>query len=169
VSIIVFKEFGMTLTKENLSSKLNKSKKEICYKDCDLPQTYNDTKIVILPIDPTWIYAYWEISTHVIEEFPNKYGEPFNALSLLLRVYDISYINFNGFNANKYFDVKVYHNTLSWYMNLGEYNRSWCVDLGYFLKDEKFITIARSNTLVSLRYGVSDTTEEQWASLRFRV
>ncbi|MDR2067314.1 MAG: DUF4912 domain-containing protein [Endomicrobium sp.] len=156
----------MTLGKENLSSKLNKVKKEDPYYNCELPRTYNDTKIVILPRDPIWIYTYWEISTHTREEFPNKYGESFNTLCLVLRVYDISYVNFNGFNANKYFDIKVRPDALSWYINLGEYNCSWCVDLGYFLRDGRFITIARSNTLTSPRYGVSDITEEQWASLR---
>jgi hypothetical protein len=156
----------MTLTKDNLSSKLNKHEKDISCNTFGLPKTYNDTKIVVLPRDPIWIYAYWEISTHVIKDFPNKYGEPFNTLSLVLRTYDISYINFDGFNANKYFDIKVHSDALSWYINLGEYNRSWCVDLGYFLREGEFITIARSNTVVTPRYGVSDVTEEQWASLR---
>ncbi|MDR1418500.1 MAG: DUF4912 domain-containing protein [Endomicrobium sp.] len=156
----------MTLNKENLSSKLDKHEKEISYCNSGLPKTYNDTKIAILPRDPIWIYVYWEISTHVIEEFSNKYGEPLNISSLVLRVYDISYINFDGFNANKYFDVKVHPDSLSWHINLGEYNRSWCVDLGCFLRDGRFFTIARSNTVISPRYGVSDVTDEQWASLR---
>ncbi|MDR1522352.1 MAG: DUF4912 domain-containing protein [Endomicrobium sp.] len=156
----------MTFTKENLSSKLNKVNKAVSYQNCDLPRTYNDTKIVILPKDPIWIYTYWEISTHTIEEFQSKDGEPFNILSLVLRVYDISYIDFDGFNANKYFDIKIHPDALSWYINLGEYNCSWCVDLGYFLRDGRFITIARSNTLTSPRYGISDITEEQWASLK---
>ncbi|MDR2396230.1 MAG: DUF4912 domain-containing protein [Endomicrobium sp.] len=156
----------MTFTKENLSSKLNKVNKAVSYQNCDLPRTYNDTKIVILPKDPIWIYTYWEISTHTIEEFQSKDGEPFNILSLVLRVYDISYIDFDGFNANKYFDIRIRPDALSWYINLGEYNCSWCVDLGYFLRDGRFITIARSNTLTSPRYGISDITEEQWASLK---
>ncbi|MDR0723874.1 MAG: DUF4912 domain-containing protein [Endomicrobium sp.] len=156
----------MTLSKENLSSKLDKHEKETSCNNYGLPKTYNDTKIVILPRDPIWIYTYWEVSTHVIEEFLNKYGEPFNVLFSVLRIYDISYINFNGFNANKYFDIKVHPDALSWYINLGEYNRSWCVDLGYFLRNGRFITIARSNTIISPRYGVSNVSDEQWASLR---
>ena len=28
-----------------------------------LPKTYGDTKIVILPRDPLWFYAYWEVAT----------------------------------------------------------------------------------------------------------
>jgi hypothetical protein len=156
----------MTFTNGNLSSKSNKVNKDLPYQHCDLPRTYNDTKIVILPKDPIWIYTYWEISTHIIEEFPSKFGEPFNNLSLVLRVYDISSVDFDGFNANKYFDIRVYPDALSWYINLGEYNCSWCVDLGYFLRDGRFTLIARSNTITSPQYGISDITEEQWASLR---
>jgi len=75
-------------------------------------------------------------------------------------------VNFDGSNANRYFDVSVNSNALSWYVNVGEFNRAWCADLGYVLKNGKFVTVARSNAAAMPRHGVSDVTDEQWALLQ---
>lgn len=131
----------------------------------DLPKAYGDTKIVVLPRDPWWCFAYWELGESTRNEIVRTYGE--NVLNnMYLRVYDITNVdNFTGENANKYFDIKVSSQTNNWYINLPETNRSWCVDLGIILPDGKFIVIARSNIVHMPRYGVSMLTDEQWAVL----
>ena len=85
---------------------------------------------------------------------------------MVIRVYDTTDISFDGSNANRYFDVFVTPQSDSWYINVGEFNRCWCVDLGYLTKDGKFISIARSNKVSMPRYGVSNITDEQWALLQ---
>ncbi|MHB9154901.1 MAG: DUF4912 domain-containing protein [Endomicrobiales bacterium] len=136
-------------------------------KSIGLPKSYGDTKIAILPRDPMWMYAYWEISPEALNELRNKLGnEKFNASRWILRVYDVSGIQFNGSNAHRYFDVSVNYDTDNWYINVGEMNRAWCVDLGVFTPDGEFVVIARSNVLSMPRQGVSPVTDEQWAILQ---
>ncbi len=132
----------------------------------DLPKVYGDTKIFLLPRDPWWSFAYWEIGENTKNEIIQLYGsESLN--NMFLRVYDVTNVeNFNGQNANKYFDIKITSEADNWYINLPEINRSWCVDLGIITSEGKFVTICRSNIVHMPRYGVSQLTDEQWAVLQ---
>ncbi|MCS7151536.1 MAG: DUF4912 domain-containing protein [Endomicrobia bacterium] len=130
----------------------------------DLPRSYGDTKIVLLPRDPWWCFAYWEIGEKTMQEIRSIYGEN---LKFILRMYDVTNVdNFNGHNANKYFDIVVNVSANNWYINLPETNRSWCVDLGIITPDGKFVMIVRSNIVIMPRFGVSALTDEQWAVLQ---
>lgn len=152
---------------ENLSSKMQGTrKKDSEINKAGLPSNYGDTKVVLLPRDSVWIYIYWEIAHNEVNKLAEKYGNDFNPSRLSVRVYDVTDIDFNGENANRYFDVSVNHNASSWYINVGEFNRSWCVDIGYVLQNGEFITVSRSNAMAMPRHGVSDITDEQWALLQ---
>ncbi|OGS20699.1 MAG: hypothetical protein A2252_04835 [Elusimicrobia bacterium RIFOXYA2_FULL_39_19] len=129
----------------------------------DLPKNYGDTKVVLLPRDPFWAYSYWEINESVKSNLIKEYGQ--NIL-YVLRVYDVTDINFNGSNAHKFFDITVTELNENWYLNVPEVNRDWCVDLGIKLADGRFILIARSNTISMPHHGVSTVTDEQWAILQ---
>ncbi len=150
---------------EKLSSKLGNEEKPV--NKTGLPLDYGDTKITILPRDPICIFAYWSISGEFLDKLKKQYGEEnFINSKLVVRVYDTTDINFDGSNANRYFDVFVTPESSSWYINVGEFNRCWCADIGYLTKDGKFIYIARSNKIDMPRYGVSNVTDEQWAMLQ---
>jgi hypothetical protein len=129
-----------------------------------LPVEYGDTKISLLPKDPLWMFVYWEISQTSKNHFLNTFKENLIPSSLALRVYDVTDIIFNGTNANNFFDIRISDRPDCWYINVGEFNRAWCVDLGYILKDGSFITITRSNIVRLPRYGISDLEDSVWAS-----
>lgn len=132
-----------------------------------LPKGYGDTKVVIMPRDPLWFYAYWEIAPVAFSELRNKLGEQqFLSSRWTLRVYDITGIEFNGVNANRYFDIAVNTEADNWYVNVGELNRIWVVDVGVVTPDGKFVPVARSNVLGLPRQGVSPITDEQWGMLQ---
>jgi hypothetical protein len=139
-------------------------KTEVVPQITDLPTSYGDTKIVLLPRDPWWCFAYWEIGEQTKQEIRSIYGEN---VKYVIRVYDVTnVVNFDGKNANKYFDIEINPAANNWYINVGEPNRSWCVDLGLITSDGKFVVITRSNIVTMPRYGVSPLTDEQWAVLQ---
>lgn len=150
---------------ENLTSKIGSQEKPV--NKSGLPSDYGETQITILPRDPICIFAYWSISNEFINNLKKQYGEAvFQDAKLVVRVYDTTDVKFDGTNANRYFDVFVTPESNSWYINVGEFNRCWCVDIGYLTADGKFICIARSNKVDMPRYGVSSITDEQWAMLK---
>ncbi len=128
----------------------------------ELPAGYGDTRIVIQVRDPYWMHAYWEISEDRMNALRRDLGHYIHNARRILRVYDVTNLFFDGSNANKYFDIDINDHANSWYINGQEAGRSFCVDIGYLLDDERFIMIARSNCLKMPIDGPSAITDEEW-------
>lgn len=128
----------------------------------ELPAFYNQDKIVLQARDPRWLHTYWEIKEQTLVGLKNKLGDDFYRAKRVLRVYDVTNIIFNGFNAHKFFDVCVNDFATSWYLDTSGSGCSWCVDLGLMLPDGRFITILRSNIVQTPLDGPSWVTDEEW-------
>lgn len=129
--------------------------------ETELPHRYNDNKIVLLARDPYWCYAYWDISPNFMET-KAKEARKSGQYDLILRVYDVTDIVFDGKNAHKFIDLKVSGDSNNWYINVWASDRSYIVDLGFKTADGRFILIARSNVVSTPRDRVSDKTDEEW-------
>jgi hypothetical protein len=129
----------------------------------ELPSGYAQDRIVLQVRDPWWIHAYWEITESTWErlrrEFPAILAGDFKSA---LRAYDISQIKFRGDNAHRFFDIEVTPEANNWYIDTQGPGRSWCVDFGFLLNDDRFITIVRSNTVSTPLDGPSWITDEEW-------
>lgn len=152
---------------DNTSSRTHNPMPNEVVRAAGLPKNYGDTKIIILPRDPMWLYAYWEVSPSSINDLRGKLGDQkFSSSRWVLRAYDVTDIQFNGSNAHRHFDISLGTDADNWYVNVGEVNRSWCIDLGLITPDGQFITVCRSNVVNMPRQGVSPITDEQWAILQ---
>ena len=131
-----------------------------------LPKHYGKTKIVLMVIDPFWLHAYWHITHSKIEELKNSLGEEnFNSSRFVIRVYDITDIDFSGDNAHSYFDQNIGNNARNWYINVGTPDRNFIVDLGLITQSGEFILIARSNVVRSPSATISSQVDEEWMSI----
>jgi hypothetical protein len=128
----------------------------------ELPSYYDQDKIILQVRDPRWLHAYWELKNQTIEGLKRKLGDDFYRAKKILRVYDVTNIIFNGFNANSFFDIQYNDFANSWYIDTAGPGRSWCVDLGLMLTDGRFITILRSNVVSTPLDGPSWITDEEW-------
>ncbi|HYH02766.1 MAG TPA: DUF4912 domain-containing protein [Bacillota bacterium] len=126
-----------------------------------IPPDYNDTRMILLVRDPYWLYTYWNVNSQTKEQIVYG-GRKFEDLPLVIRVYDITDIQFDGTNSNYYFDINLNHYTNNWYINVAKPNRSFCVDLGYIGENGHFKTIVRSNMVTTPRDNVSDVIDEEW-------
>lgn len=129
----------------------------------ELPSTYGIDRLVLMVRDPNWLYAYWEITATKQDEFTAAYGPAaWNSTRPVLRVYDVTGVNFNGVNANSYIDINLPEFTDNWHLNVGQPDRSFCVDLGRIFPDGRFITLLRSNVVTTPRCTLSDCLDEEW-------
>lgn len=132
-------------------------------KQFKFPPGYGDNKIVILIRDPWWLFAYWEIRHDKEEDIVRKIrSDGDDPLKSVLRIYDVTDINFNGRNANSSFDIDLKGLANNWYINVGSPDRSWLVDIGIVTKKGSFYVLARSNTVKTPRYGMSDKLDAEW-------
>jgi len=129
----------------------------------ELPWGYDDNKITIMARDPETLYAYWDISEQLQNTFGFTYGPRWNESMPVLRVYDVTGIDyFNGVNANNFYDIMVDDSAGCWYLHVGIPNRTFCVDLGRVLNDGTFVTMARSNFTSTPRNTLSDRIDPDW-------
>ncbi len=128
----------------------------------ELPSGYGRDKMVLVVRDPWWLYTYWEVKDSTWDKFKAELKDEFYRARRVLRVYDVSNINFNGSNANKFFDLEIREDASNWYIDVGSPGRSWCVEFGLLLRDGRFITILRSNVVETPIDGPSWITDEEW-------
>lgn len=127
-----------------------------------LPGGYGENLLVLQVRDPWWAHAYWDIHPDKLHSYQGEFGKGYDCARWLLRAYDISFINFDGTNAHRFFDTAVDRDARNWYLNFGAPGTSWCVDLGFLLPDGRFITVVRSNIISLPLDGPSWVTDEEW-------
>lgn len=129
----------------------------------ELPRSYGIDRLTLLARDPYWLYAYWEITATKLAEFSFTNGAAaWESSRPVLRVYDVTGVAFNGENANKYTDIGINEQADNWHINVGEADRSFCVDVGRQFPDGRFVTLLRSNTVTTPRASLSEREDEEW-------
>lgn len=127
------------------------------------PPGYGDNRIVILVRDPWWVFAYWEIRRDKEEEITRKIESAGDSPDKsILRVYDVTAVNFSGNNARSFFDIDLKGLANNWYINVGNPNRTWVVDIGIVSKKGNLYVLARSNVGKTPRFGMSDELDAEW-------
>lgn len=127
------------------------------------PQGYGDNKIVLLVRDPWWLFTYWEVRKEREEEIVRKMeksGE--SPQKSVLRVYDVTGVNFNGRNSRSFFDIDLKGLASNWYINVNMPDSSWVVDIGMVSDKGNFYLLARSNAVRTPRFGMSDQLDAEW-------
>lgn len=128
----------------------------------DLPDAYNETRVVLLPVDPYLVHVYWEVAPGELENAKRHLGEDAQQAQAVLRFYDITSIMFDGSKAHSVFDVDIELQARNWYVHLWSPEKSYCVDLGFRTEEGRFIPLARSNVAETPRAWPSEKGEERF-------
>lgn len=128
-----------------------------------LTHGYGVDRLALMARDPHWLYAYWEITAARQGEFARTYGSAaWSSTRPVLRVYDVTGVDFNGSNANGFMDIYLGDGVDSWHIEVREPDHSFCVDLGRMFQDGRFITLLRSNVANTPRASLSNRLDEEW-------
>jgi len=128
----------------------------------DLPSSHGEDRIVLLVRDPYWVHVYWDVSRDaLLGARATLKDEWFDAKSIL-RVHDVTGVDFDGKNSNSHFDITIEGGATNWYINTRVPNRSYCVDIGLLSKTGKFVLLARSNVATTPRDAPSEVVDEKW-------
>lgn len=115
--------------------------------DAEVHPWYGEDQLVLLPQNPTSLYAYWEITGERKRLVEEHFGCAWEALPKILRVYDVTDIYFNGDNAHYYTDVPVNDYANNWFIHQLGPNRNYCVDFGTRTWEGHYFTILRSDVV----------------------
>lgn len=111
-----------------------------------LPEEYGEDSIALMTVDPRKLFIYWEVREDTLKEY---------AGNLNIRLYNVTGVDFDGTNANSYFDIAVNNRIGSWYIDVNP-EREFIADIGVIDTAGIFITVARSNKVSTPRAEVAE-------------
>ncbi len=123
------------------------------------PERYGQTYLVLVDVEPHTVFAFWEIEEMDLERAQLGLSGP---SELVIRVYDVTYIVFDGGNAHSYFDVVVEGKTHSWYIHPSLDGRSFIADIGLRGRDGGFVVLARSNCVQMPHAAEATDGDTKW-------
>ena len=129
--------------------------------DIELPESYNETRIVLLLRDPAWAFAYWDLQTVDRDAF--RRSSEFEGL--LLRVYSLVSPDQGIANCRTSFDIPVTLHDNRWYIHLPEQESNYRLSL-VAVEGGTERLLALSNVVAVPRGALSDleaNTDEGFA------
>jgi uncharacterized protein len=105
----------------------------------DLPAGYGASRIVLLPRDPQWAYAYWDIPVEHKNELRAHGGQ-----QLALRIYDVTDINLETQSPHSIQEYPIDEMAREWYLPIPVSDRTYTIDIGYRCGDGRWLVLARS-------------------------
>ncbi len=109
----------------------------------EFPPPQIGTELVLLEVDPTRAHAYWSID---LDDFLDaRLDAGSEQAPLVLRMYDITGVAFNGSNALDVFDAEIQGLHGHHYVDLVKFGRSYIAEIGFRRGDASLAFLARSN------------------------
>ena len=130
-----------------------------------LPWSYGDNRITAMVRSPDSLYLYWEITDEGIADARRRLGPAGNDGWCNLRVYDTTGREFDGVNANDYFDVTIQRGDREYFLNLHRPTASFHVEVGIKSTEGYFQAIARSGRADFPRKGPSPSHALEWMTV----
>ncbi|WP_287130287.1 DUF4912 domain-containing protein [Candidatus Cyanaurora vandensis] len=128
----------------------------------ELPAGYGESRVVLLPRDPQWAYAYWDVPNEHKQALREAGGQ-----TLLLRLYDVTNLNFNGTNAHTLIEFPCDELAREWYVPIPVSDRDFVVDIGYKSGHGEWLLLARSAPVRVPPMYPSDWVSDHFVSIPF--
>ncbi|HLO85241.1 MAG TPA: DUF4912 domain-containing protein [Nostocaceae cyanobacterium] len=128
----------------------------------DLPGGYGESRIVLLPRDPQWAYAYWDVPNEHKEELRRQGGQ-----QLALRIYDVTDINLEHQSPHSIQEYPADELAREWYLPIPVSDRDYVIDIGYRTPTGGWLILARSARVHIPPVYPSDWIEDVFITVNF--
>ncbi|MEL6578214.1 MAG: DUF4912 domain-containing protein [Cyanobacteria bacterium J06621_12] len=128
----------------------------------ELPDGYGESRIVLMPRDPQWAYAYWDIPNVHKEELRRQGGQ-----QLGIRIYDVTDVDLNNQAAHSVQEYLCDELSREWYLPIPVSDRDYVADIGYRCADGRWLVLARSATVSIPPVYPSDWIEDAFITVNW--
>ena len=128
----------------------------------ELPDGYGESRIVLMPRDPQWAYAYWDVPNAHKEELRRQGGQ-----QLALRIYDTTDIDLNSQPAHSVQEYLCDEMAREWYLPIPVSDRDYVADIGYRCADGRWLVLARSASVSIPPVYPSDWIEDAFITVNW--
>lgn len=142
-------------------------KREEIEEDIFIPHYYGVDRMVLAAKDPNWLYVYWEVSEHKRHKFFHDYGETaWHTSQQVLRIYDITGLSIlEDLTFNSFQEIVVDPFADNWFIEVGQADRCFMVELGRRLADGRYVKLLTSNMATTPRSSLSNKMDQAWLSI----
>lgn len=124
-----------------------------------IPAVYGNDRLVLLPREPHWVFAYWETTPALREQLRAEYGAAWDHGTTVLQIQDL--------DRNMSRDYPVETESGSFHAPAEEAGNRYLARLGRRLADGRFILLATSNIVRTPRDSISTVLDPRWRSFAF--
>jgi hypothetical protein len=128
----------------------------------ELPDGYGESRIVLLPRDPQWAYAYWDVPGEHKEELRRQGGQ-----QLALRIYDVTDISIEHQAPHSIQEYLCDEMAREWYLPIPVSDRDYVADIGYRCADGRWLVLARSASIRIPPVYPSDWIEDAFITVNW--
>jgi uncharacterized protein len=125
-----------------------------------LPNGYGESRIVILPRDPQWAYAYWDVTREHKDELRRQGGQ-----QLALRLFDVTDVDITRYAPHSVQEYGCDEMAREWYLPIPVSDREYLLEIGYRTWDGRWLTLARSASMRVPPVYPSDWVEDQFVTV----
>ena len=122
----------------------------------DLPERYNDHRLVVLARDPNWAYAYWDLNKARVQDLLSKIRQPSTHARWVLRVFSAELHPTE--KEGHYFDIDIDLKSGSYYLDLSRPGARFIVEIGVIDSTGMFRATAQSSPVILPSDHPSETT-----------
>ncbi|MGB7057401.1 MAG: DUF4912 domain-containing protein [Geitlerinemataceae cyanobacterium] len=126
----------------------------------DLPDGYGESRIVLVPSNPQWAYAYWDISNEDKEELRRQGGS-----QLALRFYDVTDLNIAIQVPHSLQQYACDEMARDWYLPVPAGDRDYIVEIGYVANDGRWLSLVRSQPIRVPPFYPCDWQNDRFATV----
>jgi glycosyltransferase involved in cell wall biosynthesis len=119
-----------------------------------------ENHVGLAAVTPRQGFAHWRIDTEWVDETARQRGGAWHNCRLVLRLYDVSYIQFTGMNAHRIQDEPLSGLCGQRFFHLPHSGASQIAEVGFILRSGEFIPAARSSHVQFARDGWSSSRDQ---------
>ncbi len=127
----------------------------------ELPEGYGRSRIVLLPRDPQWAYAYWDVPNESKEALREQGGQ-----QLALRLIDAT-SNGDPVTSGSVQEYPCTEVDREWYLPIPVSDRAYQVEIGYRTATGEWLLLARSASITMPPSHPSDWIQDHFVSVSF--
>jgi hypothetical protein len=130
----------------------------------DLPLDYGRSRVVLMPVNPFRVHAYWEVTPDdrsKAEQQLAGHEEAHGDMTWVLRFCDVTGGDSDGSNAHGHFDVSIDPSARNRYVDLWSAEKDYFVELG-LQSQSGFVAMCRSRPVHVPRADPSPRQEPKW-------
>jgi hypothetical protein len=122
-------------------------------------------RLVLMVRGPYWLHAYWELTPAGVVRAQAALGEQWHSSKPMLRLIKVSATGSSTSAERVARDIPIHGGVKNWYIDVANPPETYRVEIGYLAANDRFFSLARSNTVSTPASTSSEKLDNHWTEV----